>query len=282
MDRLLRRYVWVIDLIGIGIGAALAGHATALLVSSALPRAARPAHRVHLASGPARATAGKSIDGIVGRNVFCSTCGDAPVAEPSRRPLRLLAIMFAPPPRDPCGSVAIVRDDEQETVGPYVVGARLGDATISAIEDVRVVLDVGGGRREYLELLAERPPRSPDAQGLAARAHAGGIRKIGAHSYEVRRDVVDGLGGVTPPWPRAVPELRDGQPVGFRLFSIRTGNPIAALGLQNGDLLLQANGRSLATPDGALAAYAALRSADHIWLLIERGGRPVRIDYWIR
>ena len=82
MDRLLRRYVWVIDLIGIGIGAVLAGHATALRISSVLPpapHAARPAHPVHLASEPARATSHhESIDGIVGRNVFCSTCGDAP------------------------------------------------------------------------------------------------------------------------------------------------------------------------------------------------------------
>jgi general secretion pathway protein C len=282
MER-LRRYLWVVDLIGIAIGAALAGHATALIISSALPaHAASPARRAHLAAP--RATGDKSIDDIVGRNIFCSapTHGDAPVPEASRRPFRLLAVMFAPPPHDPRWSLAIVRDDEAQTVGPYVRGARLGDATISAIENLRVVLDVGGGRREFLELLADRTPGAADAQGGAADALAGAVRKTGTHSYEVRRAVIGQLGGVTPPWPRAVPELRDGQPVGFRLFGVKAGSPVAALGLANGDLLLQVNGRSLATPDDALVAFTALRTTDHIWLLIERGGRSIRNDYSIR
>jgi general secretion pathway protein C len=281
MER-VRRYFWVVDLIGIGIGAALAGHATALLISSALlPHAASPTRRGHLAATP-RAMADKSIDDIVGRNIFRPTRGDAPVPEATRRPFRLLAVMFAPPPHDPRWSLAIVRDDEAQTVGPYMLGARLGDTTISAIENVRVVLDVGGGRREFLELLPDRSPGAADGQGLAAGALGSAVRKTGTHSYEVRRAAVDGLGGLTPPWPRAVPELRDGQPIGIRLLSVRSGSPVTAFGLLNGDLLLQVNGRSLATPDDALAAYTALRSADHIWLLIERGGRPIRIDYWIR
>src|SRR5438874_2707137 len=37
MNFLLRRYLWVVDLIGIGIGSALAGHATALMITAALP-----------------------------------------------------------------------------------------------------------------------------------------------------------------------------------------------------------------------------------------------------
>jgi type II secretory pathway component PulC len=280
MELLLRRHFWVVDLVAVAIAAALLAHATSLRIASVLlaemgpvPARARPREV---------ASADKSIEAVVGRNVFCSSCGDEPVPEPSRRPLSLLAIMFAPPPFDPRSSVAVVRDDEAITTGPYVVGDRLGDATVSAIESVRVVLDVGGGRREYLELLVDPPPRPANARSAPPSALAGGIRKTGPHSYEVRRALLDHLGEVTPPWPRVVPEVRDGQPGGFRLFGVGDGSPVALLGLSSGDLLLQVNGRLLAKPDDALAAYAALRTSEHIWLLVERDGRRVRLDYLIR
>ncbi|HMF43379.1 MAG TPA: type II secretion system protein GspC [Polyangia bacterium] len=281
---LLRRYVWVVDLIGIGIGAALAGHAASLLIAAAfLPHTSPSPPRAHPARPVPIATSDKSIEAIVARNIFCSTCGEAPEPQRTRRPLTLLAIMFAPPPLDPRWSVAIVRDDEAATVGPYGVGARVGDATVSAIEDVRVLLDVGRGQREFLELLAPRPAGAAGVR-VAPDRTADAVRQIGTHRYEVRRAVVDQLlaGGLTPPWPRIVPETRDGAPVGFRLTALRRDSPLVAIGLTNGDLLLQVNSRSLATPDAALAAGGALRSTDHIWLMIERDGRPLRLDYFIR
>jgi len=286
MELLLRRYLWVIDLIGILIGSALAGHAAATLMAAALPspRDAPPARRAPSPSRASMAARDRSVDGIVGRNMFCSACGhEAPAPERSRRPLRLLAIMFAPPPFDPGWSLAIVRDDAAGTTGAYGVGARVGDATVSDIQDVRVLLDVGRGRRELLELLARRPGDPPERR-LPADESFEGVRKIGPHSYEVRRAAVDRFlgGGLTPPWPRVVPQTRDGEPVGFLLTGVRGNGPFAALGLADGDLLRSVNGQSLATPEVALAALSALRTASEFSLRIERAGRIVRFDYVIR
>jgi general secretion pathway protein C len=285
MELLLRRYLWVVDLIGIGIGAALAGHAAATLIGAALPapRAVAPHRRLPPPPRASIAAGDKSIDAIVGRNLFCSACGDAPPEpERSRRPLRLLAIMFAPPPFDPGWSLAVVRDDAAGTTGAYGVGARVGGATVNEIQDVRVVLDVGRGRRELLELLARRPG-DPVERRLPPDEGFDGVRKVGAHSYEIRRAALDRFlgGGVTPPWPRVVPQTRDGVPVGFRLSGVGGDGPFAALGLANGDLLRAVNGRPLATPDAALAAVTAVRSADRLTLQIERDGRSIRFDYAI-
>ena len=282
MEALLRRHLWVVDLIGIGICAALAGHAAATSLGALLPQPQAPPARRARVSGPApMSPADKSIDAIVGRDVFGSTRGDAPPAERSRRALTLLAIMFAPPPSDPRWSVAIVRDDETATTGPYGVGARLGDATIEAIEAVRVVLHVGHGRRELLELLRDRPRAAADRR-RGPPEH--GIKQTGARSYEVRRATLDQFlaGGVASPMPRVVPQMRDGQPVGLRLLGVGQDGPFAALGLASGDLLLEVNGRSIETPDAAFAAYAALRKAEHVWLLIERAGQRTRLDYAVR
>jgi len=287
MEFLVRRHFWVVDLVGIAICGILTGHAAAMLILAALPRyeAAAPARRGGMPPPASMSAADKSIEAIVARNMFCSACGDdVPAPERSRLPFTLLAIMLAPPPSDPRWSVAIIRDDETSTAGPYAVGAVLGAATIDAIEDVRVVLDVGRGRREYLELL-HRPPHAP-ADGPRAPLDdlADGIRKTGARSYEIRRAVVEQLlaGGTTLRWPRVVPQARDGEPVGFRLFGVGREGPFAAIGLSDGDLLLEVNGRSIATPDAALAAFAALRSASHVWLAIVRDGRRVRLDYVVR
>jgi hypothetical protein len=282
MEALLRRHLWLVDFIGIGAGAALLGHAAATLIAGALPPAA--AATVAARSPPAiDSNRVKSIDAVVARNVFCSTCDESGrPPEPTRLPLKLLAIMFAPPPSDARWSIAVVRDDATATAGPFAVGAKLGDATVVAIEDVRVVLDVGGGRLEVLDLL--RPAPGARASQLASAAIADGVRQTGPHRYEIQRAVVDRLlqGGITPPWPRVVPRTRDGAPAGFRLFGVRDDSPFHAIGLANGDTLMEVNGRSITTPDSALAAYGALRAADQISLVLERDGRRVRMDYLIR
>jgi hypothetical protein len=279
---LLRRRPWVVDLLGIMIGAALAGDAAANLLAAALSRPATEVHHAPWASPAPLSPAAKSLDAIVARNVFCSTCGGPPVPARCRRPYTLLAIMVAP--TDWRWSVAIIRNDEAATVGPYGVGARLGDATVAIIDNVSVLLDVGHGRSELLELL-DRPPRSaPGRLGPTPAAIADGIRKTGPHAYEVQRVVIDRLlsGGLTPPWPRIVPESRSDALAGFRVFGIRPDSPFAALGLSNGDLLLAVNGRSIATAEAAMAAFAPLRAASHVWLEVERDGRRVRLDYAIR
>ena len=203
---MLRRHMWVIDLAGIALGAVVSGQAAASLVVSALPSPHPPpaASRPRPERDRARPAADRRVDRIVERNIFCSTCGDAPApssAAQGTRALTLLAVMFAPPPADGGWSVAIIRNDATATAGPYTVGARVGDATIEAIDEVRVTLAVGGGRRELLE---------------------------------------------------------------------------------DGDVLLEVNGASIATPDAALAAYAKLRTASHVWLAIERNGQRTRMDYDIR
>lgn len=284
MENLLRRHFWVVDLIGIAIGAALAGHAVATLIGSTLPRQPPSSPRGQIAPRAPVSAASKSIEGIVGRNIFCATCDGAPAPERSQRAFTLLAVMFAPPPSDPRWSVAVIRDDEAATTGPYGVGARLGDATIESIAEVYVVLDVGRGRRELLELLRRRPRAPPNGRGAPAAAFGDGVRKTGTHSYELRRAALDQFlaGGATPPWPRVVPQSKDGAPIGFRLFGIASDGPFAAIGLENGDVLREVNGRSIATPDAALAAFAALRTASHVWLAVERDGRRIRMDYVIR
>ena len=75
MDTLLRKYLWVVDLIAIGVCAIFIGRAAASVVESkylmAMPMP-KPAARPVVVD---RETVySKAIDDVIKRNVFCSTC----------------------------------------------------------------------------------------------------------------------------------------------------------------------------------------------------------------
>ena len=77
---------------------------------------------------------------------------------------------------------------------------------------------------------------------------------------------------------RVVPEQRDGKLIGVRLFGIRPSSVLSLVGLRNGDRLESINGFPIASPENALRAYAQLRTASHLRVLLTRVGQPLEID----
>jgi hypothetical protein len=81
---------------------------------------------------------------------------------------------------------------------------------------------------------------------------------------------------------RVVPAVRDGQTQGFKLFGIRPDSVPKALGLENGDLLLEVNGNPLASLDQTLELYTKLRDASTFNLLIERKGKRHTLELTVK
>lgn len=77
---------------------------------------------------------------------------------------------------------------------------------------------------------------------------------------------------------RVVPEQRDGKLLGLRLFGVRPTSVLGSLGLRNGDRLESINGFPIASPEKALQAYAQLRTASHLRVLLTRLGKPVELE----
>lgn len=67
-----------------------------------------------------------------------------------------------------------------------------------------------------------------------------------------------------------------------RVFGIRPDTLLGTLGIQNGDRLDQINGLPLRTAQQAQDAYAQLRAATELDLLLSRRGRPAMIHYVLR
>lgn len=81
---------------------------------------------------------------------------------------------------------------------------------------------------------------------------------------------------------RAVPCMKQGRLVGFRLSRISPGSLYEKIGLRNGDVLLRVNRQNLDNPAKLFGLYQEMRNKRHIAILLSRNGRNQTFDYDIR
>jgi len=131
---------------------------------------------------------------------------------------------------------------------------------------------------------AQQPPPLPDnSRGLLAEIR-GKIQKLSETEFNIDRSVVDKIlenQAELMKTTRISPETKDGKVLGIRLFGIKPETLLAALGLQNGDRLESINGFNLGSPEKALEAYARLRTASQLDVIVNRGGAAVSIVHHI-
>ncbi len=108
------------------------------------------------------------------------------------------------------------------------------------------------------------------------------IARVDDNRYVVDRAWVQRLFAgelAAAPKARIVPALQDGKPVGFKLFAIAPDSDFAAAGLQNGDLVRELNGFTIAEPEKLGELWSRLQPAAALLLAIERRGLPVILEY---
>jgi type II secretory pathway component PulC len=81
---------------------------------------------------------------------------------------------------------------------------------------------------------------------------------------------------------RLVPQAKDGQMAGMRLFGIRSTSVWAKLGLRNSDLVIAINGHALSNPSQALEAYLEVKDADRFTVELERAGVTQIRAYFVK
>jgi len=81
----------------------------------------------------------------------------------------------------------------------------------------------------------------------------------------------------------AIDEIRkNGQIEGFRVQRVRPGSKMAELGLQKGDIIVEANNVKLSSYNAVMKLYKNIHNIDTIDLLIKRGNQEKEITYEIR
>jgi general secretion pathway protein C len=113
------------------------------------------------------------------------------------------------------------------------------------------------------------PPPAPAVVVVPATASATRVVDIRRADLEQTSDIARSA--------RIVPALRHGAPAGVKVYAIRPGSLLEAIGLENGDTVRAINDVSILQPDAALSLYSARNQLDHFDIDLERKGERVRI-----
>ena len=259
----------------------------------------------------------KDAEPILARNVFDSVTGPLnkkPLEEVDDKPpsLDLSDPLGAPAcegiraaiiteSRDPNWSIAALAGTGETAPKMRRIGDEVNSKTLVYIgynareESPSVWLAAGATLCQVFLFPRAVKAAPPAAEGVAAAAEpqqsrgpakipadiADKIKKISETEFQVDRSVVDKVlenQAELMRSARIIPETKDGQVVGVRLFGIRPDTLLGSLGIQNGDRLETINGFSMSSPEKALEAYTRLRSAEGLNLQVNRRGQPTTID----
>jgi general secretion pathway protein C len=179
---------------------------------------------------------------------------------------------------------AVIEDAATGRQDLYRVGDVVADARVAAIGWDRVTL-ARAGVEEVLELAEPEAERTEPAAAPAATEPSPGIRRTGPGAFVVdRRELAgaaDTMSGLMTQL-RAVAEVEEGRPAGFRLFQIRDDSLFRRLGIENGDVVRRVNGQPVADPSTLLALLQRLRTEPRVAVDIVRGGVARTLVYDLR
>ncbi|ATB46868.1 type II secretion system protein GspC [Corallococcus macrosporus] len=305
MELFFRKYFWTVNLVFILLVGLLAASTVNLFVESAISPVPTGGSSARAPSQPRRAEAALAmldlerlsrLTGIKlpepepevqepGGGAMAEVDPNAAPVKSSLR-VKLLGTLVA---SNPDWSFASILDMATQRSQTYMVGNTVQGATVEAIERERVII-INAGRREFIDGNpgdgAFVPPSPPVAQAnTAPPGDTSGIRATSENEYEVPRAEIDktlnNLNQVAMQ-ARIVPAFKDGQAVGFKLFSIRPDSIYSKIGVQNGDVIRRINGFDLNSPEKALEVYSKMKDAPRIEIEIERNGAPIRKSYNVR
>ena len=309
MARFLGLHIRLISMIGViavvilcaGLAASAANHViegkylgdSLDTPDSALVPAATTGKRANQTAGRT-----KSSEQLIERNLFCAECTpakDSHVLDPvepggiplTTLPLELIATSIASEAR---ASFATIRNTRSEQQGAFAVGDAIpGAGPIELITGTYVVFqNLLTQRAEKVSLESQPAGSGASASGPASSADASSpysdrVKQTGERSYEVDREIIGQvMANPAQLGARAVPAQSNGKITGIRLYGIRAGSPLTAIGLESGDTVQTINGYELTSPDKMLEAYQKLQTADNLSVMLLRKGESVEMRYQVR
>ena len=179
---------------------------------------------------------------------------------------------------------AIIKIPTEKEQMLYRVGDVVGPAEIVRIERNRVILD-NAGRQEMLEVAFDEATHVSAGTKSGNSSAPKGIKKVSANKYILDRKEVDRLSGDMSQFMtqvRIVPNIVRGKASGYKLMNVKKGSLVEAVGLQNGDIVKEINGKPLDKPEAAFGAYQQLKDDGKFVIEIERKGKRETLSYDIR
>ncbi|MGB4549409.1 MAG: type II secretion system protein N [Syntrophales bacterium] len=175
---------------------------------------------------------------------------------------------------------AIIEEKDQKKQRLFKVGDSVGNATLARVMRNAVVLRVGD-RDEVLKMKkpedrapsrTERIPgrvpttAEPREQGVAPPVEPGSQADVLNILTQARLSPHISMGS-------------SGKPDGVAVSNIRPGSVLQNIGLVNGDIIREVNGKAISNPSDIVDAYKDLKPGATISVKIQRMGKQVTLNY---
>ena len=183
-------------------------------------------------------------------------------------------------------SVAVIQEPAKRSQSLYKVGDTVQNATIVKILRGKVILAVGG--KNQILTMEENTSGSQQSFGGRSRPSPAARPTPAATSTSTitldRNMVTEALGDVSKllSQVRVRPHYRNGRPDGLMLTQIRPNTIFTRLGLRNGDVIQNVDGKEIGSPDDIMGFYEELKSGSSVSLQIKRRGRQKNLSYRFR
>jgi general secretion pathway protein C len=153
--------------------------------------------------------------------------------------------------------------------------------TVADIGRKQVVLDDHGSRRT-LALKKQKKSAVSSRQRSNQSVPKKGVVAVEEGHWQVSRSVADNArANLTSllQTARMVPQVKNGQTIGFKLLEMEKGSLLEQIGLKVGDLIVEINQVKLNSPEKALQIFQQVREANNITLGLIRNGQSKTFEY---
>jgi len=221
----------------------------------------------------------KNFDLIVTRNIFgainvAPVQNNKPETKPvSKLPLTLIGTYVS----TGSDSYAIIENSKTKDQDVFTKNEKVFEEAVL----IKIMTDKVEIRRngEDETLLLE------DIPGVSNAKMEGGVATIGENEFIVDSDELDKSLENLPlllQQARAVPYFKNGQAIGLRLFAIRPDSLYTKIGLRNGDILMNINGKPLGDLTEAIKLFETLKVERSFTLSLERNRETKEFKYEVR
>ncbi|MDY0362467.1 MAG: type II secretion system protein N [Desulforegulaceae bacterium] len=169
---------------------------------------------------------------------------------------------------------AVILSDNNQ--GLYKETDTIKDASIKRIFRQKVVL-TRNGKDEILTIDPEKGQKQEYFDSIDSSINASG-----ENQYQISREFIDqSLNNINSLMrqARARPHFENGNPGGIIIDNIKPFSLFNKMGLENGDVLVGANGTEIKTVNDAIGLYNGLKNSDRISLQVKRNGQDQTIEY---
>jgi len=315
----LKKNIWLVNLIAIGLVAWMAGAVAAEVSGSVLSDVQKKTGPIHFRT-PATLSAnnhGEDILQTLGdRNPFNAdrpkpeddskndddsaqdgTANSGPM-DAADLGMQLIGVLYSQKPEWSMATIKTGADTKLVREGVMVMN---DTAVVSRIAPRYIVITKG--KADYvLRLWAKKdnkakhaPPRRFGSIGRPRTAgpmpsyrrknYSKGVRKVGPYEYQVDRDMLmQSLQNLSAlgMQARIIPNYRNGHYEGFRLVGVRSNSLYSALGIRSGDVIKRVNGTELNSPNKALELFNQLQNNSSIAMDLTRYGKNITMNYKVK